>query len=77
MKNGYQTKDEKVYIMTDLEGVAGVLDFDNRCSPDSRYYELAKEFLTLEVNSAVDGFLERGAEAEELGKTMVKLEVAG
>ncbi|MDP8218039.1 MAG: M55 family metallopeptidase [Candidatus Theseobacter exili] len=51
----------KIYIMTDLEGVAGVLDFDNWCSPDSRYYELAKEFLTLEVNAAVDGFLKGGA----------------
>ena len=51
----------KIYIMTDLEGVAGVLDFDNWCTPESRYYELAKEFLTLEVNSAVEGFFKGGA----------------
>lgn len=47
--------------MTDLEGVAGVLDYDNWCCPESRYYELAKEFLTLEVNSAVEGFFAAGA----------------
>jgi hypothetical protein len=31
-----------VYIMTDMEGVAGVLDFDNWTGPESRYYELGK-----------------------------------
>jgi D-amino peptidase len=51
----------KIYIMTDLEGVAGVLDFENWCCPSSRYYELAKEFLTREVNAAVDGFFAAGA----------------
>jgi len=51
----------KIYIMTDLEGVAGVMDFENWCSPGFRYYELAKEFLTREVNAAVDGFFEAGA----------------
>lgn len=51
----------KIYIMTDLEGVAGVLDFENWCRPESRYYELAKEFLTREVNAAVEGFYAGGA----------------
>ena len=51
----------KIYIMTDLEGVAGVMDFENWCSPGFRYYEQAKEFLTREVNAAVDGFFEGGA----------------
>ena len=51
----------KIYIMTDLEGVAGVLDFENWCTPESRYYETAKELLTLEVNAAVEGFIEGGA----------------
>jgi D-amino peptidase len=50
-----------VYIMTDMEGVAGVLDFENWTSPESRYYELGKEFLTLEVNAAVEGFARGGA----------------
>ncbi|NOZ24309.1 MAG: M55 family metallopeptidase [Planctomycetes bacterium] len=52
---------ERIYIMTDLEGVAGVLNFDDWCHPESRYYDLAKEFLTNEVNAAVDGFFHGGA----------------
>ena len=51
----------KVYIMTDLEGVAGVLDFENWCKPESRFYSMAVEFLTLEVNAAVEGFCKGGA----------------
>lgn len=51
----------KVYIMTDMEGVAGVLNFEDWCTPSSRYYDLAKEFLTMEVNAAVEGFFEAGA----------------
>ena len=51
----------RIYLMTDLEGVAGVMDHGNWCTPDSRYYDLAKEFLTEEVNAAVDGFFASGA----------------
>jgi len=50
-----------VYIMTDLEGVAGVIDSENWCKPESRYYEQAKEFLTLEVNAAIEGLARGGA----------------
>src|SRR5512141_741085 len=50
-----------IYLMTDLEGVAGVLNFVDWCTPESRYYELAKELLTREVNAAVEGFLAGGA----------------
>jgi len=52
---------KKIYVMTDLEGVAGVLDFPNWCFHESRYYDLAKEFLTLEVNAAVSGLFDGGA----------------
>jgi D-amino peptidase len=51
----------RIYIMTDLEGVAGVLNFKDWCLPESRYYELAKELLTREVNAAVAGFFAAGA----------------
>ena len=51
----------KIYLMTDLEGVAGVLNFEEWTGPGKPYYELAKEFLTLEVNAAIDGFFEGGA----------------
>ena len=55
------TGDCSVYIMTDQEGVAGVIDSENWASPGARYYELAREFLTLEVNAAIEGFARGGA----------------
>lgn len=52
----------KVYILTDLEGVCGVVNFETQTSPSGRYYEEACELLTLEVNSAIEGALGAGAE---------------
>lgn len=52
----------KLMMMTDLEGVAGILNFEDWCVPEARYYDKAKRLLTLEVNAAVDGFCEGGAE---------------
>ena len=52
----------RVYLMTDLEGVAGVMNSTDWIYPESRYYELGKEFLTKEVNAAVDGFFAAGAD---------------
>ena len=52
----------KIYVMTDLEGVAGVLNLEDWCVREGRYYELAKELLTGEVNAAVDGFFAGGAD---------------
>ena len=54
----------KVYIMTDLEGVAGVINFADWVCSDSKYYEDAKILLTEEVNAAIDGF-----SAQELPKS--------
>lgn len=50
----------RFYIMTDLEGVSGVVDFDLYCSADSLLYEKAKRLLTLEVNAAIEGILSTG-----------------
>lgn len=50
----------RVYIMTDLEGVCGILNFEDWCRPESRYYEQAKELLTQEVNAAIEGFISAG-----------------
>jgi len=52
----------RIYLMTDLEGVCGVMNFEDWCTPASRYYERARELLTREVNAAIEGFLEGGAE---------------
>ena len=50
----------KMYIMTDLEGVAGVTNVDDWLGPDGRYHERGKRFLTLEVNAAIDAFAANG-----------------
>lgn len=51
----------KIYVMTDLEGVAGVIDWDDYGKPGERRYELACELTTLEANAAIEGFLAAGA----------------
>ncbi len=51
----------KVYMMTDMEGVAGVISSPDYGSPGSRYYEIGKELTTKEVNAAIEGCLEAGA----------------
>lgn len=49
----------KVYISADMEGVAGIVDFD-QCVPGPRY-EHAVDLLTSEVNAAIEGAIEAGA----------------
>ena len=51
----------KLMIMTDIEGVAGILNFEDWCVPEGRYYDKGKRLLTEEVNAAIDGFYEGGA----------------
>src|SRR5829696_7215435 len=50
----------KIYIMTDMEGVAGVVSSTDYCAPDSRYYEVGRELTTMETNAAIEGALEAG-----------------
>ncbi|MDD5598001.1 MAG: M55 family metallopeptidase [Victivallaceae bacterium] len=52
----------KVLIGTDLEGVAGVVSFEQQTYDNAKYYEAAKKLLTAEVNAAVEGLLEAGAD---------------
>ena len=52
----------KVYLMTDIEGVAGVMNSTEWIYPHSRYYEQGKELLTMEVNAAIEGFFAAGAD---------------
>jgi len=51
----------KIYLMTDMEGVAGVVNGDDYLAPGARYYEVARELVTGEVNAAIEGALEGGA----------------
>jgi len=51
----------KIAIITDMEGVAGLLNEKDWTLPDGRYYEQGKIFLTEETNAAIDGFFAAGA----------------
>lgn len=51
----------KIFIMTDMEGVCGVIDRKNWVLWDGRYYEEGRKLLTLEVNAAAEGFFKAGA----------------
>ncbi len=51
----------RVYIMTDMEGVAGVTGFEDFVTPDGRYYETGRELTTGEVSAAVEAALLAGA----------------
>lgn len=53
----------KVLIVTDLEGVNGVLNFPDWCVPEGRRNETGCRFLTEEVNAAAAGFFQAGATA--------------
>lgn len=52
----------KIAIVTDMEGVAGVVNFDDWVNPTSRYYEQGRELLTEETNAAIRGFFDGGAD---------------
>ncbi len=57
----------KVYVICDLEGVAGVIDHKQQCQWDSvngwysPYLNHARRLATLELNALVEGVLEAGA----------------
>src|SRR5687768_6227594 len=51
-----------LFVMTDLEGVAGVINGRDYLGPSGRYYETARRLLTLEVNAAIEGFAVTGFE---------------
>ena len=53
---------KRVLVCTDIEGVAGVVSFEQQAHADGKYYEQARLLLTGEVNAAVEGMLEAGVE---------------
>jgi D-amino peptidase len=52
--------DMKAFLMTDLEGVAGVVSFGLHAYGGTRYEENSRRLLTAEVNACVEGLLEQG-----------------
>jgi D-amino peptidase len=59
-KNAQKLK--RVFILTDIEGVAGVVQFELETFPTGRYYDRSQKLLTAEVNAAIEGLLEEGVE---------------
>ena len=51
----------KIYIITDMEGITGVVSPDKQAEPGSPGYEEARELLMSDLNAAVEGALEGGA----------------
>ena len=51
----------RIYLMTDMEGVCGITNWADWCSPEGRYNDKGKALLTAEANAAVEGFLAGGA----------------
>ncbi len=51
----------KIYIVCDLEGVAGVVDFKKQCMEDGPYYQQAIRMATHELNALVEGVIRGGA----------------
>jgi D-amino peptidase len=50
----------KVFISSDIEGTAGIVDWEQVRAPGAEY-EIGRELLTAEVNAAIDGAVEAGA----------------
>ena len=51
----------KIFVLCDLEGAAGVVDFQTQTYADTKYNEQAKALATQELNALVDGALAGGA----------------
>ena len=51
----------KVFILGDLEGTAGVVDFKSQTYSDAKYYEQTKRLAILEINALIDGVIAGGA----------------
>lgn len=56
----FSQKKLKVYISVDMEGIAGVVDSD-QTSSSGKDYNLARKWMTEEVNAAIRGSLKTGA----------------
>ena len=51
----------KVYVVCDLEGIAGIVDFRKQCMEDGVYYQQAINMATRELNALIEGAIEGGA----------------
>lgn len=63
-------KNMRIYIVTDMEGSAGIINFADWVTARGKYYEQGKIFLTEEINACIRGFCdacdEKGEKVEEI-----------
>ena len=52
----------RLYLVADMEGVAGVTSFDLQAHPGAPLYESCRRAMTSEVAAAVRGALDAGAD---------------
>jgi D-amino peptidase len=52
----------RVFMVTDMEGVAGIVSFTDQSYPTGKYYEASKKLVTAEVNAAVEGLVAAGVD---------------
>src|SRR5688572_11353126 len=50
----------RLFILSDAEGTAGVVNFWDYSRPEFRYYETTRSLVTREINAAVEGALDAG-----------------
>ncbi len=58
----------KIFLMSDMEGCAGILNHDDWVMPDGRWYRKGLRISTAEVNAAVDGFFTAGHRGHGVGR---------
>ena len=56
----------KIFISSDMEGTAGVVDWD-QCRPGQHDYEYYRDLLQAEVNAAIEGALAANADVDGSG----------
>jgi D-amino peptidase len=69
----------RVFISSDIEGTAGIVDWEQVRGPGTEY-ELGRQLLTDEVNAAIDGAVEAGAShvlVNDAHRTMYNLRPGG
>ncbi len=52
----------KIFLMADLEGASGVVNFNHQANPDGFLYDEARDYMISDVNAAIEGALEGGAD---------------
>lgn len=52
----------KIFLLTDLEGISGIVDWDMQGNWNSPFFQDARKFMTGEANAAIEGLLEAGAD---------------